>query len=329
MKKLLLSACVLCLGFATANAQLVQDDFMSGLNIGDNAEAYEYQLADSAIATRNPKVGQWNRTIKTTDQGGSSPKVVAPLTYSGYVDSGKDNAMALIKSTTTRVSGYVMVDDNSYSTETYYTAFLVKPTLVGSGYTGDGQDFFCLDGHTFVNNQRARIFIKRGPTDSSSNRTFTIGLSESGASGAFLYDDVEFPIGTTVLVVLAYSYENGKVALYVNPDPAKTEAEQSTPLSYNISNGISASNGIRTLAVKQRSNFEVEIGHFRFAKSWSSTLSNESTSIGDNQSDKGTIVSAKYYNLNGVEISAPADNGIYIQKAVYENGSVETSKILK
>jgi len=59
------------------------------------------------------------------------------------------------------------------------------------------------------------------------------------------------------------------------------------------------------------------------------TTADITTSIEDEQADAGTVISVKYYNLNGLEILEPSDKGIYIQKALYENGSTKTSKILK
>jgi hypothetical protein len=53
-----------------------------------------------------------------------------------------------------------------------------------------------------------------------------------------------------------------------------------------------------------------------------------STGIGNTTKDKGGIVSIKYYTITGVEVQNPS-NGIFIQKAAYANGRVETVKVLK
>ncbi|MDR0230659.1 MAG: hypothetical protein LBI82_00870 [Dysgonamonadaceae bacterium] len=44
--------------------------------------------------------------------------------------------------------------------------------------------------------------------------------------------------------------------------------------------------------------------------------------------DKGKIVDVRYYNLQGLEISQPVENNIYIVKTTYESNAVETTKTL-
>lgn len=44
--------------------------------------------------------------------------------------------------------------------------------------------------------------------------------------------------------------------------------------------------------------------------------------------DKGEITSVKYYTVTGIEVQNP-HNGIFIQKATYADGSVETIKVMK
>lgn len=329
MKKILLSVCM-CAAVLTANAQFVKNDFLSGYSAGENLQKYAYSLADSAIATRNPQLGQWNLTVKTTEHSDASPVIsTEKLTYDGYIDSGKEFAVNLSKVSGTRVTGYSMIDDNTYSVGAYYTAFLLKPTLVGSGNTGNGQDFFTLDGNTFINNQRGRLFIRRGPNDGSSNRTFSIGLSESSSTPT--WDSAEFPVGsTTIIIVMKYDFTGSKVSLFINPDLSKTEAENTPVLSYDVSNGIKESAGIRSLVVKQRSSNEVLLGGIRFSDSWEDVLGQNPTSIEENVADKVIIVSTKYYDLRGVVVSEPVNTkSIYIKKDIYEDGSVEVTKVMR
>ncbi len=44
--------------------------------------------------------------------------------------------------------------------------------------------------------------------------------------------------------------------------------------------------------------------------------------------DKGNVISTRYYTLTGVRVQEPA-SGIFIQQSIYENGAVETIKIMK
>ncbi|MDR1526212.1 MAG: hypothetical protein LBS46_00900, partial [Dysgonamonadaceae bacterium] len=43
---------------------------------------------------------------------------------------------------------------------------------------------------------------------------------------------------------------------------------------------------------------------------------------------EGKPVATYYYNLQGVKVTAPTQNGIYIVKTVYDNGRAITSKEL-
>jgi len=51
-----------------------------------------------------------------------------------------------------------------------------------------------------------------------------------------------------------------------------------------------------------------------------------SSSISADKADKGVIVSAEYYDIAGRKVT-DSTKGLLIKKAVYENGSVETSKV--
>ncbi|MDR0232817.1 MAG: hypothetical protein LBI82_11955 [Dysgonamonadaceae bacterium] len=49
----------------------------------------------------------------------------------------------------------------------------------------------------------------------------------------------------------------------------------------------------------------------------------------DVKADNGKIVDVRYYNLQGLEIKQPVENGIYIVKTTYESNAVETTKVIK
>jgi hypothetical protein len=44
---------------------------------------------------------------------------------------------------------------------------------------------------------------------------------------------------------------------------------------------------------------------------------------------EGKVVTTCYFNLQGVKVTAPVQNNVYLVKRVYENGQTVTSKELK
>ncbi|MDR0231015.1 MAG: carbohydrate binding domain-containing protein [Dysgonamonadaceae bacterium] len=46
------------------------------------------------------------------------------------------------------------------------------------------------------------------------------------------------------------------------------------------------------------------------------------------KADNGKIMNVRYYNLQGLEITQPVENNIYIVKTIYESNKVETTKVL-
>lgn len=73
--------------FTYVDAQLIKNDFTAGLAIGDNIEKGVYNSDLSSPAMLN----QWNlfdANLAVTGEvaPGTSPKVVAPLAYTDYVE---------------------------------------------------------------------------------------------------------------------------------------------------------------------------------------------------------------------------------------------------
>lgn len=51
------------------------------------------------------------------------------------------------------------------------------------------------------------------------------------------------------------------------------------------------------------------------------------TNNDDITADKGTIVSEEYFSIDGKQLLAEPEQGLYIKRTVYENGKVETEKV--
>lgn len=335
MKKILLSVCMCCAVAFSANAQIVKNDFLAGYSIGDDLEKGAY--TGTTQGDDNPIMqNQWNLSGKTgnSDQGGTNPKVVAPLVYAGYAESGKDVAVDLLKTESgqNRTTIYSLMPDYTYGAGTYYVAFMFNASTAS---TTSGNEFFALDGNYTANGQRARFGIKG--IDTEEKNTYMIGLGDSGTPAASAFSGV-FNFGETYLavlkVVLNESGSNpgqgdgtGTVWAFINPDVAGAE-----PATAFSSLGITgtALKSIRGLTIRQRSTQAVQVGGFRFSDTWEGALGQTLSSIENNTANEGNIVSTKYYNLNGIEVAEPINtNNIYIKKDIYENGSIVTSKVIR
>ena len=319
MKKLLLSAIVLFTSVVGVNAQLIKRDFLEGYTVGGGLEKGAYTATSGVPILLN----QWNLSGKTgtSDQGGENAKVVSALTYAGYVDSGKDVAVELLKlSTGGRTAIYSLADDNTYGAGTYYFAFVFNVTAAS---ISSSSEFFSLDGNFTGNAQRVRFSVK----GIESTTTYQIGLGDSGAAttltGTYNY-------GQTYLAVIKVELDGegtGTSSLYINPNLESTEP--ATAIATSAITGT-ALKSIRGVVVRQRSTIAAQIGGIRFAGTWANVLGQVSTSIEQNSFDKGNIVSSEYYNLNGVKVNEPAENsGICIQKNIYDSGLTEFVKVIR
>ena len=325
MKKILLSACVLCAGILTANAQLIKNDFMAGIAVGENIEQFTYPSTTQGAANAI-QADQWNLTGKTGNRAGASPVAVAPVTYPGYIESGLSNAIQFARlESGDRFSVYSLKDNNDYNEGTYYVAFMATVEEVGST---NGADFLMLDGNYTANNQRAKIFLKNG----SESSKFAFGISDDASTPNVSTGDNNK--GDTFLLVLKYDFSDSQnaIQLFVNPDTNAAEPTATIKMALTTDpNGSSKPlTSIRGLSIRQRTTTKLQIGGIRMAQTWEDAIGINGNSVETNAGDKGEIVSVKYYNISGVEISEPAQNsGLYIQKNTYANGKVETVKGLR
>jgi len=247
------------------NAQLIKNDFLTALNVGESIEKDVY--LSLAQGTSNPiKANQWN-LVNATSYGGASPLVTEALTYNGYIGSGTENySFSLLKlGTGGRKSIYSLTDQTIYSKGTYYLAFLIN---VGSNtIAGDNAPVISFDGTYCGNYQRISVCVK------AVTRPLTFQFGVAGAATTAdpaVYATTIYDFGTTYLVVLKYNFEDGKAELFVNPAISKTE-----PASLaSITNTNLSTFGIRAVTIPQRTYFSAKIGSLRFAKTWQDALYN-------------------------------------------------------
>jgi hypothetical protein len=333
MKKVLLSTFILCAAIFSANAQFVKNDFMTGTTVGANLEKGEY--AGTTQGENFPiMANQWNRTGKegSGNMGGVSPLVIAPLTYTGYAESGKSNGIQLARFekegsvSPSRFSIYSLTDGAEYNEGAYYVALMATVEEVASS---GGADFFCLDGNYTANNQRAKLFVTNAP--SSESTKFVFGLADDSSAPA-VSTTTEYNKGETVLLVLKYDFSvkgetgNTGIKLFINPD-LTAETEPAATLQTEAKTGSLSQ--IRGITVRQRTTTKVQLGGIRFSDNWKGAIGLDGSSIGNENADKGNLISTRYFDLKGVEVKEPVSSNIYIKKDIYDSGATEVSKIIK
>lgn len=331
---------VICFAIGMANAQLLKNDFLSGYNVGDDLEKGAYTSTTQGDA--NPIQIQWNRSGKIDDNntGGANPKVVAPLTYAGYTESGKDVAIDLLKlDAGGRTSIYSLSNNvNDYGAGTYYLAFMTNVTTAGAA-----NEFFSLDGNYTGNAQRVRFTVK-GIDETT---TYQIGISGDASAaktlaGTFNYGDTQL----IVIKVVIDGEGTGSCVLFINP--AISENEPGEAFASAAIEGT-ALKSIRGFVVRQRTTLAAQIGGFRFAKTWKDAVGyTPSVGVEDHTvansivANGNTLIAnqnghVNVYSITGNEIlSQPIfgsletglKNGMYIVRFTDENGKNSVSKVL-
>ena len=329
---------MVCVAAMTLNAQLIKNDFLVGYTVNGNLEKGAY-TSTNQDATTPIMINQWNLAGKTgaNDQSGANPTVVAPLYYTGYVESGKDFAIDLLKlATGGRTSIYSLASDNTYGAGTYYLAYMVNLTTA----TTTATDFVSYDGNYTGNAQRSRLTVKG--IDAT---TFQLGMGDAGVATTFGSTLLNF--GQTYLVVVKLTIAGdgtGTCWLFINPD---ISIEPSTYFATSTITGT-ALKSIRGLVIRQRSTLAAQVGGFRLASSWSSVLGLSNTGVQQiNNFSTGiscvekTIVTSEsgsliVYNLAGKEVLSSKTEGklvtslpkgLYLVRFVGVDGNVKSAKV--
>lgn len=298
------------------NAQLIKNDFMDGLQINDPVEKGVYLTGDESIMKN-----QWNLFDQELISGwppapGNSPLTVSPLTYSGYIDSGKGNAMKLEKITGGgRRTVYSLDDGDSYKLASYYITFLIN---VDKNTTSDRIGVLGFSGSPSGGFIRGVLTV----TNFMPGTSYKLGISDINGGGSLLPTVCKY--GETYLVVLKYDLNEQVISCFINPSIAVTEPTPTGQITKRDS--FSALNYIRGIAIFQREDFSATLGSFRFAESWEGAVL-LSTNINEIPANYGKIIKERYFNLLGVEVFVPHENNIYIKASTYENGKTVNQKI--
>jgi hypothetical protein len=154
---------------------------------------------------------------------------------------------------------------------TGYLSFLLNVTnTTGLSLTGDYFTGFAATAGTTVTIFAPRLFIKAGVTPN----TFQLGIQNTtGGTPTQTYDPIEYPIGTTVFVVvkLNASVSPIQASLFVNPAPGSTEG---TPSAFNES-GTNTFTSFASIFLRQSGTLtsgtgNLEVDEIRVGSTWES-----------------------------------------------------------
>jgi hypothetical protein len=154
---------------------------------------------------------------------------------------------------------------------TGYLSFLLNVTnTTGLSLTGDYFTGFAATAGTTVTIFAPRLFIKAGVTPN----TFQLGIQNTtGGTPTQTYDPIEYPIGTTVFVVvkLNASVSPIQASLFVNPAPGSTEG---TPSAFNAS-GTNTFTSFASIFLRQSGTLtsgtgNLEVDEIRVGSTWES-----------------------------------------------------------
>jgi len=187
------------------------------------------------------------------------------LSFAGYNSSGIGGSASFRNGTLSREDVNIAISP-SINSGSLYASFLMKVDSLNS--TGDYNIHFMEGAGTGGGAFRTRLFIKNGATPN----TVDFGLSKSSGTGNYGTDEA-IPFGSTVLIVLKYSFTAGTgndttlAYIFTGSIPA---TEPSSP-SVSITDFTGADGPqLAALGIRQggTGTSKVAVDGFRFATSW-------------------------------------------------------------
>lgn len=327
-----------------AGAQVFIENF-EGATVNGNVEDYN----------------GWYVCPKSSDAYGVSPKIDEfPLFYNDYPSSNIGKVAVLdsiigTTSSTQRISTKRIVYTTGDTLKTgtngaMYASFLVN--ISAQSYRSF-RDFFTWEGSETSSFTRGRIFAKNN-TDGS-EVTFAITKNSSGvtdfdAANTSLLG-LSLTTGVNHLLVLKYEIVDGSsndiISLYVNPDPTKTESEQTNKLTANdVQSDYSATAPIK-INLRQRG-IGGQIGGIRVGRSWDAVVMDAGTglsttkgnphkiSVAGNEIVTNTSGFLSIYSLSGSVVDNAVvegrytpmlRTGLYLVRFTDKDGVVSSTKL--
>lgn len=279
----------------------------------------------------------WYVSLKSGDNYGVSPKIDEyPLFYTNYPGSNIGHVAVLdsaigAASSTQRISTKKIVfapGDTLKASAAgikFYSAFLVNINPVSYR---SFRDFFNYEGSATSSMTRGRIFAKNNTDGSEVAFAVTKNSSSSADFDAASTTMLGLTLSTGVNHLLVLKYEvvadasNDILTLYVNPDPTKTEAEQTNKLTApdtQTDYGTTAWLGIN---LRQRG-VGAQIGGIRVGRSWDEVVMGKTSGVNQpdanrhnifvtgNQIVTGVSGQLRVFSLSGAEVINAEVKGQY------------------
>ena len=153
----------------------------------------------------------------------------------------------------------------------YYSFLLNVPTTAGLHANGGNGDYFIGFGGAAggtVTSLAGRVFVKAGLTPN----TFVLGLlNQSGTGNAMSYLPTEYPVGTTVFIVVKLDATVSPInaSMWVNPTPGTME----TPADLSNNTGSNGLASFASIFLRQGGNAsagtgDVEVDEIRAGATW-------------------------------------------------------------
>lgn len=338
MKKQLLLL-VLCIVATTLNAQVFTEYFSTAAT-GSNLEGYN----------------EWYVSAKSADANGESPKIQEEtLFHTGYAGSniGKvavlDSLVGKVSATQRISTKLITIGSDTLRPvvgQKMYAAFLVQ--VFPNSYSSY-RDFFTWEGSTTSSMTRGRVFAK--VSNAKADLQFAVSKNSSSSGGYIESEVITGGVGINHLLVLCYESIGGDnndiVSLYINPDPTKSEAEQTVVLvGTDVQSDYTSTANIK-INLRQRG-VSAYIGGIRVGTSWDAVLKGGGTLVNElANGDTGiysygkTIVTSgignvDVFDLTGKKIISKVSNGrlatslrsgLYIVRFKDNSGKVVSGKV--
>ncbi len=295
MKSKLLQILILFLAL-NAHAQTSIENFSYGTPTGTSADSLTNPLFGGSV---------WRR------HSGASGQVVyksTSLSYAGYSSSNVGGSAGF-----TFATGFAQDINRStiaYNSGSVYTSFLLN--MAASGGTGSNDSyFFHIMDTSAMTSFRCRVYVK----DGSVANTFKIGLTK-GSNTGILYSTADYPINSTVLVVLKYKFDpansDSAFAYIFTSGIPSTEPSVATLTATDIGTGDLAT--INAVAIRQHptgSTMTGTIDGIRVSNSWAQgPLPVKLVDINANIINQSTVIkwaTSSETNNRGFEVERSTD----------------------
>ena len=246
----------LCAMAMVAQAQVTVTNVMNGYKSGDKLEKNVYSDENRTFLGKTWSGAYYKDKLNPNP----SPVVGDGLTYGGYPEKGPAIKFGGFptKDKGSRVSVYSLKEKGGKGKGTIYFSFLVNFKKLGLPGMAD------LVGlhHHYLGSDLARANFYVGKVkDNAKKIRFGVSMLKLKAESAKQYD-----YNTTHLVVIKVDYAAQTVSMFVNPKLGGDEPEADATV--NGTDGTKLTQGISSIVLRNRSNYEGSIGSFRMFGTW-------------------------------------------------------------